>query len=258
MINPESNLKSEYENANVVDYRDPLNPNNNVVITCEHASNELPDDYAWTDKDRRNFTNEHWAIDIGAFKIAQALAQELKCVFVHALYSRLLLDVNRTLVADTLFRKDGDGQEVDLNKDMTYEEEQRRIRRFYMPYYEALREVSNKVNPTYVLSIHSFTPLYEGQTRSTEIGVLYSHESTEFALKLNQGMDDKGYYSEVNKPYDGLTSLGALKSVLYSSNSVERRGVTFEFRNDILLDEKKYPELKSATVEVVKNVCQCD
>jgi len=258
MLNPESSLKTEYENANVVDYRDPLNPNNDVIITCEHASNELPEDYFWTDKDKRYFVNEHWAIDIGAFKMAQALAQELKCVFVHALYSRLLLDVNRSLVADTLFRKIGDGQEVDLNKEMTYEEEQKRIRRFYISYYEALRDVSTIINPTYVLSIHSFTALYEGQARSTEIGVLYGHESTEFALKINQGMDDKGYHSDVNKPYDGLTSMGALKSLLYSNYPAKRYGITFEFRNDILSDEKRYHQLKLDTVEVVKNICQCD
>jgi len=35
MLNLESNLKSEYENAKILDYRDPANPNNHIVLTCE-------------------------------------------------------------------------------------------------------------------------------------------------------------------------------------------------------------------------------
>jgi len=48
--------------------------------------------------------------------MATHLAKELKCVLVYSLYSRLLLDVNRCITAQTLFRKSGDGQIVDLNK----------------------------------------------------------------------------------------------------------------------------------------------
>lgn len=258
MINPESNLKSEFENAKIIDYRDPLNPNNKVLITCEHATNDLPEDYQWSESDRRNFVDEHWGLDIGAFEMANALAIELKCVFVHSLYSRLLLDTNRSIVSDTLFRKTGDGKEVDLNKNLTHEEEQRRIKRFYIPYYEALREISSKVSPTYVLSVHSFTPIYQGETRSMEVGVLYGLDSTKFAIDINAGMNDKGYCSEVNKPYDGITTMGTLKSLIYAKYPAKRQGITFEFRNDILSDKEKCAKLRRNTVSVLKDVCEVD
>jgi len=256
MINPESNLKSEYENAKIIDYRDPQNPNNHIVLTCEHATNNLPDDYSWSENDKRNFVDEHWGLDIGAFDAAHALAKELKCVFVHALYSRLLLDPNRTIVSDTLFRRFGDGKEVDLNKDLTFEEEQKRIKRFLIPYSEALREISLKVNPTYVLSIHSFTPIYQGEPRSIEIGVLHDHESTKFAKEINEGMKAKGYYSEQNKPYDGITTMGAIKSLIWAKHPVMRQGITFEFRNDILSNKKRCKKLLADTVETVNQACE--
>jgi len=256
MLNPESTLKCEYENAKILDYRDPLNPNNHIVLTCEHATNDLPEDYSWSENDKRNFVDEHWGLDIGAFEAAHALAKELKCVFVHSLYSRLLLDPNRTIVSDTLFRRFGDGKEVDLNKDLTFEEEQKRIKRFYIPYCEALREVSLKIDPTYILSIHSFTPLYQGETRSMEIGVLCGHDSAKLAVDLNEGMNIVGYCSEINKPYDGATTMGAIKSLIYAKHPTKRQGITFEFRNDLLSNKKKCKKLMVDTAEVVRKVCQ--
>jgi len=258
MINTESQLKTDYENARIIDYRDPANPNNTVVLTCEHATNDLPEDYSWTENDKRYFVNEHWGLDIGAYEMANALAAELKCVLVHSLYSRLLLDTNRSIVSDTLFRRSGDGQEVDLNKNLTYEEEQKRIKRFYIPYYDALREISTKVNPTYILSIHSFTPIYQGEPRSMEIGVLYGHDSTKLAIDLNEGMLSKGYVSDINRPYDGITTMGTVKSLIYAKHPTKRQGITFEFRNDILTNESRKGHLQKATIEVIKEVCKAE
>lgn len=256
MMSENSQFSSEYENARIIDYRDPENPNNTVLVTCEHATTELPEDYSWTEHDKRVFVNEHWGSDIGAFQMANALAAELKCVFVHTLYSRLLLDCNRSIVSETLFRKNGDGYEVDLNKGMTHEEEQKRIKRFFIPYYDALREISLKVNPQFILSIHSFTRVYQGEPRAMEIGVLYGHDSTDFATKLNDGYKDSGYLSELNKPYDGITCMGAIKSLIYAQHPTTRQGVTFEFRNDILSDKARSEELKKCTIEVVKDICK--
>jgi len=256
MINPESNLKAEYENAKILDYRDPANPNNHVVLTCEHAFNTLPEDYSWSESDKRNFVDDHWGLDLGAIEMAIALAKELKCVLVHSLYSRLLLDPNRSIVSDTLFRKSGDGKEVDLNKDMTFEEEQRRIKKFYVPYTEALREVSIKVDPIYILSIHSFTPVYQGEPRSMEIGVLYGHDSTKLATDLNEEMNKKGYHSDLNKPYDGITTMGTVKSLIYAKCPVKRQGVTFEFRNDILTNKKRCRKIQLDSADIIRKVCQ--
>jgi len=257
MINTESNLKAEYENALVFDYRDPLNPNNEVVITCEHATNDLPDEYSWSENDTKYFKNEHWGVDIGALKMAKDLAAELKCVLVHSIYSRLLLDTNRTILSDTLFRKGGDGQIVELNKDLTFEEEQIRIQKYFISYYEAIREISVKVDPRYILSIHSFTPLYQGEIREMEIGVLYGHESVRLATDLNDGMKEK-YKSVLNSPYDGISTMGAVKSLIFAKNLTRRQGITFEFRNDLLQSETRYPELRDHTVQVLKKACKLD
>jgi len=248
-------LISDYTNAKIVDYRDPLNPNNDILITCEHATNALPEGYSWDENDERYFKNEHWGQDIGAYDMGNALAAELKCVFVHSLYSRLLIDVNRSMVSDTLFRRSGDGKEVSLNKDLTLEEEQKRIILYLIPYYEALREISLKVKPKHVISVHSFTPNYQGSIRPMEMGVLCGVESNEFAGKINERYIKKGYNSEINEPYNGAIVMGTVKSLVHSCDCEKKQGITFEYRNDILTDKRRSGLLVADTVEIMKELC---
>jgi len=253
-MNPTLTLRTEYENAKIKDFRDPENPNNTIVITAEHASNALPEGYSWTENDRNHFANEHWGSDPGSLDVALYLAKELKCVLVYSLYSRLLIDVNRSYAADTLFRTEGDGHTVDLNKDLTYEEEQNRILKYHHSYYNALREVSVKIDPLFIFSVHSFTGLYEGQPRSLEVGLLVSY-SDELGRKVCEGYKKRNHNVAVNEPYDGKQGLNALDTLLFAKYPVRRQGVQFEFRNDLLLDTKKAAKLKADTLEAVKEAC---
>jgi len=250
----QSQLRTEFENAKIVDFRDPENPNNTVVITAEHASNALPDGYSWTENDLKYFANDHWGYDPGSLDMALFLAKELKCLLVHSLYSRLLLDVNRSTSATDLFRASGDGHLVDLNRDITYEEEQTRIIKYHHSYYNALREISIKIDPTYIFSVHSFTPLYEGQVRTLECGVLINY-SDDLGTKITEGIKHRNYNAALNEPYDGKQGLNALDTLIYAKYPVHRQGVEFEFRNDLLTDPEKAPKMKLDVLETITEAC---
>jgi len=254
MKNTSRKLRTDFENAKIADFRDPENPNNEIVLLCEHATNELPDGYSWTENDRTYFTNTHWAYDPGSLDMAMYLAKELKCILVYSLYSRLLCDVNRDLTSDTLFRTNGDGNIVDLNVDLSYEEEQKRIMKYHHSYYTALREISMKINPSYIVAVHSFTPLYEGQTRTLEIGILVSL-SEELAQKVHDGLKKRNHSVAVNEPYDGRQGLATLDAMLFGRYPVNRQGIEFEFRNDVLADPKKSLKIKMDTLASVKEAC---
>jgi len=254
MLSPSLEIRTEFENAKIADFRDPQNPNNLIVITCEHASNQLPEGYSWTENDRTYFANDHWGYDPGSLDVALCLAKELKCVLVYSLYSRLLVDVNRSLAADTLFRTNGDGRTVDLNSKITYEEEQSRILKYHHSYYNALREVSIKIDPLYIFSVHSFTALYEGEARALEVGLLISY-SDELGKKVYDGFKKKNHNVAINEPYDGKQGLNALDTLLFAKYPVRRQGVEFEFRNDLLLDPKKASKIKADTLEAIKDAC---
>jgi len=244
-------LRTEFENARIIDFRDPENPNNLIAITAEHASNALPEGYTWSESDRNHFVNEHWSYDIGSLDAAIYIAKELKCVLVHSLYSRLILDVNRDLPSETLFRLKGDGIEIDLNKNIDDEEEEKRIQKYFQSYYKALREVSIKIKPEYVFGVHSFTPLYEGNPRKLEVGILVNY-SDSLGQKIHDELKKRNHNVALNEPYDGKEGLAALGSMIYAKVPITRQGIQFEFRNDLLSDPVRSEKIKNDAVEAIR------
>lgn len=122
------------------------------------------------------------------------LAQDLRTAVCFAKYSRLLLDVNRTPGMSTMFRKAGDGRIIDLNKGTGYkdglhiDERNHRLKEYWYGYWGAVKKLlkiwhndtsnpKNGVDPfkRYVFSIHSFTPIYEGEVRAVQVGILCTH-----------------------------------------------------------------------------------
>ena len=72
------------------------------LITCEHASNRLPEGWSWKDGDER-LQEMHWAYDLGAAEITEELVASLSCVGILTEFSRLLIDANRGLTQENLF-----------------------------------------------------------------------------------------------------------------------------------------------------------
>jgi len=64
-MNSTTNLRQDWDNAIILDFRDVDNPKNTIVFTCEHATNLLPVEYSWSDHDKKYFADEHWSYDPG-------------------------------------------------------------------------------------------------------------------------------------------------------------------------------------------------
>jgi len=246
-------LQTYFTNSKILDFRSFPHSNNKIVLFCSHASNTLPLGYSWSENDKKNFSEKHWAWDLGALDASIYLASGLKCTLVHTLYSRLLIDPNRNIAAEDLINKEGDNIEIELNKDLTKEEKSYRIFNYHKPYYDAIHEISEKIDPDIVIGIHSFTPNREGEVRKLEVGVEYTN-SYDLAKFLCDGMLEKKYDTQLNEPYRG--DLGnALQQALLEKSEKTRHGAVFEFRNDILLDRSRAPRLKQDAYEVIQNAC---
>ena len=170
----------------------------------------------------------HWAVDIGAEDVAAALASNMKLPLIASRISRLVIDVNRPLSSDTLFRLTAEGKPVTLNIELSPEDRQERIDRYWKPYRHDLSEMLID-NPAIdlVLSIHSFTPLYEGEPRDCEIGVLYVDSKKEGQFFLKE-LGAKGYKVVDNEPWPA-TLCDVLKPVVAAG----RQCVILEIRNDL-------------------------
>lgn len=172
-----------------------------VLITCEHASNRLPAPWSWSQAD--NWVSDlHWAWDPGAADLAREVADRIGATVVLAHFSRLLIDPNRSLDSSTLFRDEADGTAIQLNKGLDETERLLRIEMYYRPYHAALEQCVAALKPSLVLGMHSFTPVYDGDVRAVEVGVLQTDQK-QLALAWVHSMANHSFDVRLDEPYAG-------------------------------------------------------
>ncbi len=210
-----------------------------LLITCEHASNRLPEPWQWHPQDQR-LVDTHWAWDPGAADVVRELADEVGAAAVLARFTRLLVDPNRPLDASDLFRELCDDQPVALNLDITESDRHRRLSLYYEPYHDAIDTVIAERRPDFLLAIHSFTPLYEGHNRSVEIGVLHC-DQPELASRWRDLLAESGMDVRVNEPYSGGD--GFMYSPWRHASNAGCPGLELELRQDLLAHNDRRAEL---------------
>lgn len=209
-----------------------------AVLVCDHASKYIP----------RRLSNlgvepaaleRHVAWDIGAAAVARGLSVTLDAPLVLCGYSRLVIDCNRPHWADDLFTTLSEDVEVPGNRDLTPAERDARIEEIFWPYQDAVdRMVRSRLGgprPPVVVSVHSFTPVYHGQSRPWNIGVHYRVDDRLARLALEVlGVEETLCVGE-NEPYSI-----ALDEDYTVPVHAETRGlpyVMFEIRQDQLRHE---------------------
>ena len=223
-----------------------------VVLTAEHASADLPDGWAWSAEDAW-LVSTHWAVDLGIAEVTRRLAAAVAAPAVLATFSRLLVDPNRELSRPDLFRQVADGKLIHLNAQLTEEERHRRIERLYVPYHNAVDEVVNATPGAFVLSMHSFTPLYEGTRRPMELAVLFDEEEA-LGLILAEALAEGGWKVAVNEPYSGKE--GLIYSAHRHAEEAGRPALEIEVRQDLATDSSQLPALVDTIAHAITVVSQ--
>lgn len=201
----------------------------NIVLTCEHASDQLPVPWG-ADEWLRSM---HWAIDLGIADFTRALCERLDSRAILARFSRLWIDANRPLYSSTLFRDRADGRPVHLNSDLPDHERLARVLSCWQPYHDGVDALIEEAPARLLLSMHSFTPLYEGNVREVEIGVLFDDEDA-LAAEVAQRLEPFGYCVRLNEPYSGKG--GMMYSCYDHAKRHGLRGLELEVRQDLLAD----------------------
>lgn len=215
-----------------------------IILTCEHASNRIPQAYRNLFHDAEDDLKSHKGWDIGAEMIFDVLAKELGCFSIKGEYSRLLIELNRSLSSPFLFSY--------YTKDLSIFEKAEIIQKYYKPYQDAIFSMIEKAiaaNDTVLhLSIHSFTPVLNGVKREADIGILYDPKRTAEKIFSNQLV---AYFRQINPafvirknyPYrgnaDGLTRICRRR---FGQNYV---GIEIEFNQDFFMYPKSF-KLESA------------
>ncbi len=180
-----------------------------MVVMCEHASRRLPPGMTATQEDEPILA-AHWGSDIGAAEVTREIVRQSGSVGLVAPYSRLVCDLNRFPDDPTWIRQTPEGHALSFNAEL---DDAERLRRLLM-YHEPFHVVADKLlddrlrlgGDVLLLSVHSFTPVFEEEVRTLEIGVLFdSYPSV--AARLMEEFEAEGFDTLLNEPYSGIDNV---------------------------------------------------
>ncbi|WP_262386705.1 hypothetical protein ROLI_031450 [Roseobacter fucihabitans] len=202
-----------------------------IVLVCEHASNFIPDAFGDLGLSR-GARDSHIAWDPGALGVARHLSDLLDAPLVAGGVSRLIYDCNRPPEAPDAMPMRSEAFDVKGNIELSAAARAARVAQVYTPFSTALSQVLDASEARVMITIHSFTPIYLGQSRPVEIGVLHDADARLGDAMLAHASAHTDLKTERNQPYgpeDGVTH--TLKE-----HGIKRGllNVMLELRNDLI------------------------
>ncbi len=179
-----------------------------LVVSAEHASHAVPEgiDLGLS----ADILESHTGWDPGVARVAAAVAERFGVTPHLGAWTRLVADLNRPPDSPEVVPSVAFGVVVPGNGALDDAARADRVARFHRPYWDAVersvRAALEAAPRVLHLSVHSFTPHYDGQKREVELGVMMDPERP-----LEKEISDlwvptfraDGFVSRENEPYDG-------------------------------------------------------
>lgn len=157
-----------------------------IVLICEHASNHIPQSFGGLGLPPSEL-ERHIAWDIGAAEVARGLSERLDAVCFLGTYSRLIIDLNRPLDSPTSIPSRSEDTDIPGNVAITERDRQMRAVRIFEPFQvriaSHLDARARSGRKTAIVTIHSFTPVFQGYRRPWHAGILFER-SKEFGARM--------------------------------------------------------------------------
>lgn len=205
-------------------------------ITVDHASNRIPkalNNLGLAEEE----LNRHIAIDIGALNVAKLVSDNLNAPMIYQNYSRLVIDCNRLVDQPDVIPVVSEYTEITGNVGLDKADIDARIAEIHTPYHEAISNRIDRwadVEPIFV-AVHSCTPVYKGDVRELEIGVLWGNDGRFAELVLNN-LIKLGVKAEANAPY--TVGMETDYSIPLHAEARNLPYVEIEFRQDLVASEQ--------------------
>ena len=185
-----------------------------LLLVCDHASNRVPEGL-----DKLGLSDaelvRHIGWDIGAADVTYRLSDRLRAPAVLAGYSRLAIDCNRALDHPGLILEESDRILVPGNANLREDQRRARIGTLYEPYHaaiagqiERLRSLCEPNEGPVIVSIHSFTPVFDSIERPWHIGVLWNIDPCLPKLLIARLRQESGLVVGDNEPYSAREGFG--------------------------------------------------
>ncbi|MBU2643631.1 N-formylglutamate amidohydrolase [bacterium] len=208
------------------------------LFICEHACNRIPeslDGLGLTHPD----LNRHIAWDIGALAVARLLADRLDAALIFQNYSRLVIDCNRNLRAESLVPAVSDGTVIPGNQDLSQAAVADRIEAIWKPLQnEIMNHLDQRAadgRKTIIIPVHSFTPVLAGRERPWQVGLLFHHDpSLAAAFQMILADRDASLRIGMNQPYRVMDEED--QTIPVFGEQMGFRHVAVEIRQDLISD----------------------
>lgn len=178
-----------------------------LVVTCEHGGNFIPNDYRtyFEKKAYQRLLQTHRGYDVGALSIAKHLAVYNNAPLFYTQVSRLLIDTNRSLNNKQLFSEITRKFSAVLRGQIMFDH--------YKPYRTKVENyIENQIQnhrPVFHISVHTFTPVFNGERRNVDIGILFDPSRPLEKIVANQWIailnkNNRNLTIRKNNPYPGV------------------------------------------------------
>lgn len=228
-----------------------------VVLVCEHATSFIPDfldNLGLRPEDRHS----HAAWDPGALAVAELLSKRLNAKLVASGISRLVYDCNRPLAAVDAMPERSERIAVPGNIGLDEKAREERTQLYYEPFREAVAAAMRATQTPILVTVHSFTPVYEGKQRSVEIGILHDSDSrladtmldaaagSPFDVRRNEPYGPQHGVTHTLKEHaikDGQANPSGHANSAGHANPAGHANVMIEIRNDLIANEAQQEQI---------------
>ena len=153
----------------------------------------------------------HIAWDIGAAAVADILSGRFDATLVKSGYSRLVVDCNRDLADETSIPQVSDGVPIPGNRTLTGAEAAARAGQIMLPYHAEIERLldEDRDPPLHAfVSVHSFTPVFDGLPRPWQVAALWNRDGR-LALPFMAALTARGDVTVGdNQPYSARNNFG--------------------------------------------------
>ena len=199
-----------------------------LVLTCEHAGNRIPREYARLFAGAKAVLDSHRGWDPGALPLAKLMAKRLRKPLLCTNWSRLLVEANRSPHRPKIWSG--------FTSDLPPKERERILARDWRPHREEVEAaIAAAIAAGHVVvhvAVHTFTPELDGEVRNADVAFLYDSKrrpEAELARRWGAQLREAvpGLRVRNNYPYRGDTD--GLPTAMRKKHSAARyRGFELE------------------------------
>ena len=215
-----------------------------VVLVCEHAASFVPPSVRLGLDPADALSHAAW--DPGAGLVARRMAARLDAPLVAGTVSRLVYDLNRPPDSPEAMRDRSERVAVPGNRDLPEADRRARVAELHDPFHAALADVLARRPGAALVTVHSFTPVFEGRSRTVELGFLHDRDASLARAMLAAAPE--GFASALNEPY--ASSDGVTYTVRRHGSG--RAAAMIEIRNDLIAEDATCEAMGDALAETVR------